>query len=302
MTQTVLILGATGRFGRHAAQQFAKAGWEVRTFDRARDDLTTKARGVDVIVNAWNPMYPDWARVVPKLHARVIKVAKSCGATVIVPGNVYVFGQSTPAQWSADTPHGAQNPLGRIRIDMEAAYRTSGVRCIILRAGDFVDTRASGNWLDAIMLKKLGKGVFTYPGDQGIDHAWAYLPDLCRAAVMLAEMRDQLPVFSDIPFAGYTASGNRIAATLQQITKAPVRVKRMSWAPIYLARPFWRMAKHLLEMKYLWSTPHRLDPTAFDTLLPGFQTTPLQQALEAAVPTQLVHLKVNPNQPVPAGG
>ena len=176
------------------------------------------------------------------------------------------------------------------------------VRCIILRAGDFIDTQASGNWLDAIMLKKLGRGVFTYPGDPGIDHAWAYLPDLCRAAVMLAEMRDQLPVFADIPYPGYTVSGNEIAATLQEITRGPVKVKNMAWAPLYLARPFWRMAKYLLEMKYLWNTPHRLDSTVFNDLLPGFQTTPLQQALMAAIPAGLVHLKVNPDQPVTAGG
>jgi nucleoside-diphosphate-sugar epimerase len=302
MTQTVLILGATGRFGRHAALQFSKAGWKVRPFDRSQDDLKQAAKGVDVIVNAWNPPYPDWAKMVPELHAQVIDAARSCGALVIVPGNVYVFGQSTTGPWGAATPHNAQNPLGRIRIEIEAAYRRSGGRCIILRAGDFIDTQASGNWLDAIMLKHLGKGVFTYPGNPDIDHAWAYLPDLCRAAVMLAEMRKNLPVFTDVAFAGYTASGNRMAATIGDITGRPVRVKQMSWVPLYLARPFWRMAKNLLEMRYLWNTPHRLDPAVFADLIPEFQPTPLQQALATAIPKRLVQLKVNPDQTVATGG
>ena len=55
MPQTVLILGASGRFGRNAAQAFADAGWQVHRFDRRSDDLMQAVRGVDVIVNAWNP-------------------------------------------------------------------------------------------------------------------------------------------------------------------------------------------------------------------------------------------------------
>ncbi len=82
--------------------------------------------------------------MVPVLHAQVIAAARQSGATVIVPGNVYVFGADTPGPWGQTTPHGAQNPLGRIRIDMEAAYRGAGVRTIILRGGDFIDTEASG--------------------------------------------------------------------------------------------------------------------------------------------------------------
>lgn len=58
MTQTVLILGASGRFGRHSAAQFKSAGWNVKTFDRSKDDLLTAAQGVDVIVNGWHPPIP----------------------------------------------------------------------------------------------------------------------------------------------------------------------------------------------------------------------------------------------------
>jgi len=301
MTQTALILGATGRFGRNAAEQFTKAGWAVRKFDRTRDDLNQAASGADVIVNAWNPDYPDWKRLVPGLHAQVIEAARASGATVIVPANVYVFGKDTPAPWSETTRHDAQNPLGRIRIDMEAAYRRSGVRCILLRAGDFIDTQASGNWLDSIMLKPIRKGVFTYPGNPDIDHAWAYLPDMCRAAVALAEMRDQLPVYSDIPFPGYNASGTKIVATLSRIVGAEIRLKRMSWLPLHLARPFWRMATSLLEMRYLWDTPHSLDGSLFASLLPDFRATPLRQALATALPDDLRQHQINPDQTVTAG-
>jgi uncharacterized protein YbjT (DUF2867 family) len=49
MGGTVLILGGSGKIGRHAARAFAEAGWEVRRWTRGTD-LVEAARGADVIV------------------------------------------------------------------------------------------------------------------------------------------------------------------------------------------------------------------------------------------------------------
>ncbi len=286
MQHTVLILGASGRFGRNAELAFRKAGWTVRKFNREADKLDQAARGADLIVNAWNPPYTQWARLVPGLHRRVIDVAERTGATVIVPGNVYVFGADTPDPWSADSPHLARNPLGRIRIDMEDAYRRSSARVIILPAGDFIDTCASGNWFDQVMIKGLSKGRLTYPGNPDIPHAWAYLPDLAATAVMLAEMRQDLPRFCDLPFAGYTLTGREIAQSLSRVTGGEVALKRMQWWPLQFARPFWRMAPHLLEMRYLWNVPHRLDDAPLAALISSVPHTDLDQAMRSAIPSE----------------
>lgn len=104
MERSVLILGANGRFGRNAAAQFAAAGWKVHRFDRKSDDLSSCAKEASVIVNGWNPAYVDWKKQVPQIHAKVIDAARASGATVILPGNVYVFGADTPAPWSASSP------------------------------------------------------------------------------------------------------------------------------------------------------------------------------------------------------
>ena len=301
MTGTVLILGASGRFGRACSNAFSKAGWEVRHFNRKSDQLTQAAMGVQVIVNGWNPDYPDWAAQVPELHAQVIAAARVAGATVIVPGNVYVFGACTPGPWSENTPHHAKNPLGKIRIEMEKAYRQSGVRTILLRAGDFLDTQASGNWFDMIMTKDLAKGRFTYPGDPDLPHTWGYLPDLARAAVALAEKRADLPAYADVPFMGYTLTGRELLAAVNRVSSQKARLKPMFWLPLQLARPFWAMGRGLLEMRYLWDTAHRLDGARFETLLPGFRHTPLDQAIASALPSALVQRDVQPDQPVATG-
>lgn len=302
MERSVLILGANGRFGRNAAAQFAAAGWKVHRFDRKSDDLSSCAKEASVIVNGWNPAYVDWKKQVPQIHAKVIDAARASGATVILPGNVYVFGADTPAPWSASSPHAAQNPLGLIRIRMEEAYREADVKTIMLRAGDFIDTKPSGNWFDQVLVKSIGKGRFVYPGNPDIPHAWAYLPDYCRAVVRLAENQGDLERYTDIPFPGYTMSGREMAEILNRIVPEPVRLQQMSRLPLYLAQPFWPLAGKLLEMSYLWDTPHWLDRRDFDAILPRFRNTPVREALASAIPSTLIQHKVNPNKPVSAGG
>ncbi|WP_020041478.1 hypothetical protein [Salipiger mucosus] len=297
MTGTVLILGGSGRFGSNAAEAFWNAGWRVRLFDRASGDLDAEAEGADVIVNGWNPAYPDWARDLPGQTRRLIEVARRSGATVLIPGNLYVYGAGSPEVLGVATPHRAENPLGRLRREMEETWRASGCRVILLRAGDFLDTRASGNWFDRMMAPKLPRGALTYPGNPDVPHAWAFLPDLARAAVALAERRVELPAFAEIPFPGITLTGREMAATLTSVMGREVRVRRMHWWPLRLAAPVWPMARHLLEMRYLWDMPHRIDPAPFETLLPGFASTPPEDALRVAT----AHLRAGTGSPRPAG-
>ncbi|CUH79813.1 hypothetical protein [Tropicibacter naphthalenivorans] len=283
MVGRVLILGGSGRFGRNMAEAFWNAGWSVTLHDRKRGDLTADAEGVDVIVHGWNPPYDQWEGQVAEQMQRVIAAAKASRATILYPGNVYVFGADAAPDFGPHQPHGATNPMGQIRINAERALRDSGCRVILLRAGDFLDTQASGNWFDMQMAKTLKKGVLTYPGDPDVPHAWAFLPDMARAAVKLVERRDSLPTFADIAFPGYTLTGRALAELCAQAIQKPVQVKRMSWLPLQVLRPFWGMARRLLEMRYLWDKPHFLTEDSLAEALPDFTATDPAEAVAAAV-------------------
>ncbi|MDH3263134.1 MAG: epimerase [Paracoccaceae bacterium] len=284
MAESVLILGASGHFGHPAAEAFAAAGWEVRRFRRGSDDLVQAAAGAALIVNGWNPGYPRWADEVPGQTQAIVAAARATGAAILQPLNVYVYGPGAPEVLGADTPHAAQNPLARVRIEMEAALRGAGVPVILLRAGEFIgEAGHGGGWLDQVILKPIGKGRISYPGPLDVPHAWACLPDLARAAVALAEMRQELPEVIEIPFPGYTVTGHELAAGLAEALDRPVEARRMSWLPLRLAAPVWPLARGLLEMRYLWEMPHRLERESFDRFLPGFRETPLAEALHAAV-------------------
>ena len=294
MSGTVLVLGASGRFGRHAAEAFWNRGWRVKTFDRSTDDLVDAARDVDVIVNGWNPPYPAWEREVPKLTEQVIAAARASDATVILPGNVYVFGADAPECFDEETPHLAKNPLGRVRIEMEDTYRRSGVQTVILRGGDFIDTEASGNWFDAVITSKINKGGFVAPGSHDAIHAWAYLPDMARASVLLAEKRRELEQFEDIPFSGLTLSLEELRQLCEAEAVRPLKMRSFPWLAIHLAGLVWPMGRHLAEMRYLWSKPHYIDGTRFDAILPDFQMTQADEAISIALKSQ-----IDPYKPMP---
>ncbi|MDA8746870.1 epimerase [Litoreibacter sp.] len=287
MQKTVLILGSSGRFGQSAKCSFSWAGWDVRSFDRATDQLPDAAWGADLIINAWNPAYTDWAQDVPKLTAQIIDTARDTGATVLIPGNIYNYGHDMPAVITEHTPHRATNPLGRIRIEMEQAYQDAGIRTIILRAGDYIDTAPSGNWFDRIITAKAAKGRITYPGNPDIPHAWAFLPDVTDIAAALAQQMDSLDTFTDISVPGLTLTGHELVAAISRVSGRPQRLNRMSWLPVQIAKPFWSMAAPLLEMRHLWNTPHAVRSNKLGKLLPGFMPTSLEDVLAASLPKDI---------------
>ncbi len=305
MSQTVIILGVNGRFGRAAAQAFLDAGWSVRGLarhwpGRAVDPriqqitgdafdpgaVSAAAFGSDVIVNALNPPYPDWARDLPRLTASVLAAARASGATVMIPGNVYNYGAAMPAVLTEDTPHRPTTRKGRLRQVLEDAYATAsadGVQTIILRAGDFIERERTSGWFDAFVAARVAQGKVTYPGPLDRLHAWAYLPDMARALVGLAEKRAGLPAFSSFGFEGFNITGAQLVAAMERVARRPLKVTSMPWpvmAVIGLVSP---MIREVTEMRYLWQTHHSIDGSRLAGVLPAFHAPPLETALADAM-------------------
>lgn len=299
MTKNVLILGANGRFGRATHKAFADAGWNVtalvrpgkahrpNTIEADASDakaLSKAAQGFDVIVNALNPPYHKWEKLLPILTASVIAAARSSGATVLIPGNVYNYSTNPPEVLSADTPQTATNGKGALRVEMERSFRdATDIRTIVLRGGDFIEAEKTGNWFDSQITNKVDKGVITYPGATDQTHAWAYLPDMARAAVDLCEIRDTLPQFADIPFEGFSLTGDELINAVEAATDKSLKVKSVPWGIISAISIFSPLIREVVAMRYLWNEPHQLDGTALKALLPNFTPTPLNVAMREAL-------------------
>lgn len=293
----VIVLGAKGRFGRAAVTAFVDSGWEVTAFGRkwkgdapkgvrrvtgdAKDaaSLCAACTGQDVIVNAVNPPYENWARDLPVLTAATIEAAKHTGATVLIPGNVYNYGADAPEALSENTAWQPTSRKGHLRVTMEEAYRTAGVPTIVLRAGDYIEQEKSGNWFDDQITVKAQQGRTMYPGPLDKVHAWAYLPDVARAAVLLAEKREIFGTFEQFGFEGYSLTGAELVDHISKAVQKPQKTSGLPWFILPVLGLFQPVMREVYEMRYLWRVPHRVDGTKLRRMLPDFRPTPIEVAM-----------------------
>ncbi len=217
------------------------------------------------------------------MNAAVINAAKATGAAVLIPGNIYNFGRNLPPRLTAATPHVGDHKKARLRIEMEAAYRASGVKTIILRAGDFIDTVAGDNWFEAHMTANVARGKVMYPGPTDLTHAWAFLPDMARAAEMLAARRQDLPTFSDIGFPGYALTGAALMDLVEHAAGRPLKRGGLPWFALNLMGLFSPLMREVAAMRYVWDRPHRIESAEFGRVLPDFQPTDPSDAVRASL-------------------
>lgn len=313
---TVLILGANGRLGLAAAQAFAAAGWRVlaqarreaapgmpasarllRTPVGDTAGLALQAAGAHVVVHALNPShYGRWKRDAMPLLQAGLDLAQALDARLMLPGNVYNYGLHLSVPTREDAPQRPHTGHGRIRVAMEAEIerrcRAGALRATVLTAGDFYGA-GSGTWFDQAILKPLAKGRLVYPGPLDVPHAWAYLPDLARAFVGLAEAAEAgaLADFARFHFAGHTLTG---AQVLDGVERAAARIGLpvpaggyqrggMPWGLIRVLGLFVPTMRSLADMSYLWRVPHGLDDTPLRAVLDEVAATPVEQALAETV-------------------
>ncbi|MGQ2909763.1 MAG: NmrA family NAD(P)-binding protein [Aliihoeflea sp.] len=304
--KTVVILGAGGRVGNEIAKAFVAAGWRVRGVARGakahglaagvepvavdatdRAALVMACAGADIIAHALNPLYTEWEEKVMPLAQNVLEAARVNGATIMLPGNVYNFGLEVGMDMRESDPQIGSTAKARIRIEMETmlaeTVRLDGVRTIVIRAGDFYGGEKPGTWLDELILAKLDKGIFTWPGPMDLAHSFAYLPDLAQAFVAVAERRAELAPFEVLHFAGHTVTGQEMKGATEHAVGRPLSRRGVPWRLLRAAGLFMPMMRELAAMSYLWRVPHSLDGAKLAALVPDLEATSLDSAIERVV-------------------
>lgn len=304
--KTIVILGAAGRIGDAAARAFIDAGWRVKgvargakgaqlapgvewveadAFDRA--SLVAACVGADVVLNTLNPAYTEWEEKVLPMAENVIAAVEAAGATHLLPGNVYNFGYGIGMATAEDAPQVASTPKARIRIAMEELFsrraEEKGVQTIVLRAGDFYGGQKPESWLDIFILAKLRKNIFTWPGPMDVPHAFAYLPDLARAFVALAEKRQELNAFERFHFTGHTLTGSEFKAATEKAVGRLLTRRGVPWTLLRAGGLVMPILREVAIMSYLWRTPHSLDGTRLAAAVGGLAETEPADAIRQAV-------------------
>ena len=326
-TSTVLILGARGRLGLAAARAFAQAGWRVRAQIRpgatapavpgvewlAHDlqdtaGLVAAARGARVVVHALNPAYTvaAWREQAPGLMAAALALATALGAALMLPGNVYHYGEDMPGVLQESTPQHARHELGRIRVALEQQMADAvegcggAMRAVVVRAGNFFGA-SEGTFLDKMVAPQLPRGKASWMGDLDVGTPWAYLPDLARTLVMLAE-RSDLAAFETFHFAGHQVTARQWLAVLGQVALEqgwlqPGQALTVRRVPVWFFRLFGLVSPTLATIAqtgYLFSTPHRLDNTRLVQRLGAEPRTPFELAVRQSLQAMRLPLASGP--------
>jgi nucleoside-diphosphate-sugar epimerase len=304
--KTALVIGANGGIGQETCAALLRQGWRVRALVRKlpegkhdidwrvgdalqQADVLAAASGVDVIVHAVNPPgYRDWERLVLPMVDNTIAAAQAVGARIVLPGTVYNYGPDAFPLLREDSPQHPCSRKGEIRVEMERrlqAAAEAGVRVLILRCGDFFGPRAGNNWF-AQGLVQAGKPLsrMAYPGDYGIGHSWAYLPDVARALVRLLDRESELAQFERFHFGGHWLNGHDMLAAIRRAaSNDTIKAGRFPWWLAKLATPFNETLRELCKMRYLWRERVQLDDRKLKALLGADLYTPLDQAMRAAL-------------------
>lgn len=304
-----LVLGANGGVGGETAAALVRHGWTVRALVRDpakgrlagvdyrqgdvldREAVVEAARGAAIIVHAVNPPgYRGWKKLVLPMLDNTLAAARASGARILLPGTIYNYDPTKAAVLDEATPQRAFTRKGRIRIEMEArleAAAASGVRALILRAGDYFGPRSTMNSWFASGLVKPGQPVKTilYPGDKGVGHAWAYLPDVGETFARLADREAQLPAFARFHFDGiWDADGTAMIRAIARAAglKRP-NAFRLPWSLLPIVGLFSETLRELAEMQPFWRHPVRLDNRRLVAFLGEEPHTPLDVAVRATM-------------------
>ncbi|NTZ06078.1 NAD-dependent epimerase/dehydratase family protein [Burkholderia metallica] len=306
-----LVLGASGGIGGEVARQLRAAGWQVRALKRGldaevverdgiawmrgdaldRDAVVRAARGCSVIVHAVNPPgYRNWATQVLPMIDNTIAAARAAQATVVLPGTVYNFGADAFPVLREDAPQHPATRKGAIRVELEQRLQDAsahGVRAIVVRAGDFFGPQLGNSWFSQGLIKPGRPVAAISVPSRGVGHQWSYVPDVARVMVELIERRETLEPFARFHLGGHwDEDGMQMAQAVQRVAQRHgmrPALRDFPWWLVWVAAPFVTTLRELLEMRYLWREPIRMDNARVTAVLGHEPVTPLDTAVEATL-------------------
>ena len=303
-SKNVIVIGINGHIGNAVARAFVAAGYAVRGFGRSNkhpipgvtfikgdaedvEQMRAAIGDIDLVVNALNLPYHQWDRGRKEAQTeRVIAALGTTGKTLLFPGNIYNYA-ATDRVVTPDLVQHPQTPRGEIRVRVENLYRAAAARgdiqLLMLRAGDFFGPDTTGDWFDLAMMTEVKKGKVSLMGVSGVGHAWAYLPDLGRAFVKVAEARTRLGHFENFHFAGHYVTPEVMRDAVATVAPQGTRfgyVARWMFPLIGLVDP---IIRDIAKMAYLWENPMELRDPRLDAILGPKFATPFGEAIAETV-------------------
>ncbi|WP_207432323.1 NAD(P)H-binding protein [Sabulibacter ruber] len=304
-----LVLGATGAIGYAVTKELLEQNFSVtvlaRNPARARQlfgdapglqivsgDATRKeevlavAQGKQLVVHAVNYPYHQWEEFMKPVTQNIIEAASAAGATLLFPGNVYSYGNTSRPIKETDVP-APDTRKGQLRLHLEQLLeklaQNGNLRVVNVRLPDFWGPNVTNAGFAPIFEGALQGNAMPWLVDADIPHQMAYTPDAAR--FMVAAALSSFPTaYTVLNYASHTVPSMR--SWLTQIAEVAAVTPKVRVYPKMLFKVlgwFQPMMRELEEMLYLFENSILLDDSLRKTMFPNLKETPMQEAIQTTL-------------------
>jgi len=227
-----------------------------------------------------------WKQAWPKAMANFLAAAEATGARIVHIDNMYMYGpQDAPLHEDMPLTAYGKKPAARAEVTamwMKAA-RGRRVRWAALRAPDFY-----GPGVDRSHIGETGLGLIAQDKSALLlmspdrPHAFAYVPDIARAAVSLLDAPDD--AFNQawhVPCAP-TRTPRQLLQIGADALGQQLKVLAMPTLTLRLAGIFSPFLRECVEMRFTWNRPYHVDATKFSRRF-WSDATPFEVGIPATV-------------------
>jgi nucleoside-diphosphate-sugar epimerase len=299
MNGTHVIFG-TGPLGRFTAESLLQMGQKVKLINRS-GEMPSLPPGAELIKgdalmisssdNLFNevtaiyqcsqPPYHRWKDEFPTLQDAILSFAIERKAKLIVPENLYMYGNTHGKPMTEDTPYNPCSVKGRVRMEMSnalfAAHKEGKVKIAVVRGSDFF-----GPWepINGAMIFKaaLNKKTVNMLGDLNQPHTFTYVKDFGKALAVAGTDERSLGKVWHVP-SGKPYTQQELADMIAKQLGYPMKTRATGKIMLSLAGLFNKGAKEVIEMLYEFNEPFIMNADAMEKTF-GLSATPMDQRIK----------------------
>ena len=311
-TPTSLVLGATGSIGYAVTANLLARRLPVTILvrNRAKADalfpneptltivegdvqdaalLNRIAVKQDFIFHGINYPYNKWFGNMDTATQKIIKAAAQNHATIVLPGNIYNFGNTSEPIREASPPSPCTRK-GQLRVDIEAmleqAANAGQCRVMNVRLPDFWGPNVLNEGVKPIFENALNGKALPWIVNVDIPHQSVYTKDAAEiiARLMMREWAEKTQP-KTTPYEVWNYGGLTVPSMrawfgqISALTDKPLKVQIYSRFLISLLGLFMPVLREVKEMLYLYENTILLDDKKVLATFPDFHPTPMNQAL-----------------------
>ncbi len=227
-----------------------------------------------------------WREAWPKAMRNLLAAAEAANVRIVQIDNLYMYGpQDTPLHEDMPLTSYGVKPAARAEATRmwQAAARAGRVRWAALRAPDFYGPGVMNSHIGATALARIAQGkTAQLVISADTPHAFAYVPDIARAAVTLLDAPDD--AFNQawhVPCAPVHTVRELLQIGADAIG-ADLKTMAMPTLMLRAFGVFSTFLRECIEMRFTWDRPYHVDAAKFARRF-WSDATPFEVGIPAAI-------------------